>query len=129
MTVRDPEQCTSTVWGQVPNFKITGIRNQNIVIIVSCPAQSIITYINFAASLQQFHLIHVSKLPENVNRLSNRNFRSMERHSLRHNFRHPLLDEVNVICLQTGTVALVNAAEEAFGYRPAHDHLAIWENI
>ena len=71
----------------------------------------------------------MAQFPEHVYRLLNLHLMPVERRFLLHDFCHTLLYSGHVQCGQRIPVSLVDAYEEALGYRPSHHHLAIRENV
>ena len=129
VSVRHAEQCPVTVRRQIPDFQVSGARNQHIIIIVSCPAERIIADVDLAARLQQLHLVEMSELPEQVDCFRDLHFVPVKLNILFDNLAHPRLYQVNVPGRQWITIALVNAAEESFRDGAAHYDLAVRENV
>ena len=111
MSIRYSQQKAVTVHRQTPNLEVACTWQQSLIIIVRSVPESVIIHIYISCCLEQAHLVLVTHLLKQVDRLLRADLVPSERHVLVCDLAHAGIDRIDILLCQRRAVMLVDGAE------------------
>ena len=127
--VGNPQYHAAAIRSQAPYLQVAGTRHERIAVVVRGFSESIVFDVYVPAGLHELDLVVLSAAAEHSGGLGDLDLMAPERQIELHELLHPAAYGGYVVFPQGAAVRLVDAAEIAFGYRPAQAHATAREEV